>query len=339
MRGQFDKPNEEGSEDVAAAAYTGDIGDLVEVVDPQMPTLAAKKREGVEVQLYDSGASTHMSPFRERFVTYHRIPVRPIVAANNKVFHAVGMGDFQIQMPNGATSTSALLRDTLHAPEMGVTVVSVCRMVKAGCSVHFGQGSCTIKMGPNGRVIGNIPASANGLFKVERSLSPPEPVDIERSLSPPEPVDILTLHRRLAHIPADTIRALIRSKAVTGLRLTDDNCPPLVCGSCEYAKETLTAVRSVRRAAIANNGSKLGTVCTSNALGVTAAVSYPPAMSLLNIFESRALSGVLQWSTPHSIMAWRCYSTTGYMDAYVPCCIRPTCRRLSGQKRPISPCG
>ncbi len=45
--------------------------------------MAAKEQVGAEVELYDSGASCHMSPFHEHFVTYQDIPARPITAANN----------------------------------------------------------------------------------------------------------------------------------------------------------------------------------------------------------------------------------------------------------------
>ena len=107
--------------------------------------MAANETTGANQELYDSGASRHMSPYREHFVTYCKIPACPITAANNHVFYAVGVGDLQIQVPNGASSSKVLLRDALHAPEMGLTVVSIGRIVKAGYAVQFEDGSCKIK--------------------------------------------------------------------------------------------------------------------------------------------------------------------------------------------------
>ena len=208
---------------------------------PQVPVLAAGEVASVEAELYDSGASRHMSPYRERFVTYRDIPARPITAANNRVFYAVGAGDLQIQVPNGASSSKVLLRDALYAPDMGLTVVSIGRITKAGCSVQFEDGLCKIKRG--GSTIGCIPASANGLYKVEHALV---------AASAPEFVDILTLHRRLGHISVDAIRTLVRSNAVTGLHLIDD-FPPFTCDSCEYAKQTRKAIRKEREAAQADS--------------------------------------------------------------------------------------
>jgi hypothetical protein len=219
-------------EDVEAWAVVEEEEDEDE--PPQIPAMAANEARDAEVELFDSGASRHMSPFRERFVTYRDIPARPITAANNRAFYAVGMGDLEIDVPNGASSTKVLLRDALYAPDLGLTVVSIGRIVKAGCTVEFEGGTCKIKR--DGHVIGNVPASANGLFKVEHALAAAE--SIER-------VDILTLHRRLGHIALNTIRNLVRNKAIAGIHLIDDN-PSLACDSCEYAKTTRKPIQKQR---------------------------------------------------------------------------------------------
>src|SRR6266850_6556095 len=154
-----------------------------------------------------------------------------ITAANNKVFHAVGMGDLKIQVPNGTLSSRVLLKDTLYAPNLCLTVVSIGRILKASFKLEFMEGSCSIKKGKDGPVIGRIPASANGLFKVEHVFAAVDtPI-------PDEPVDILMLHRRLGHVSTNTIRSLIRASSITGLHIIDD-FPPFICDLCEYAKMT-----------------------------------------------------------------------------------------------------
>ena len=76
--------------------------------------------------------------------------------------------------------------------------------------------------------IGNVPASANGLFKVDHTLAAAESL---------KHVDILMLHCRLGHIALNTIHTLIHNKAVSGIHLIDDHSP-LACDLCEYAKMT-----------------------------------------------------------------------------------------------------
>jgi hypothetical protein len=183
----------------------------------------------VETELYDSGASQHMSPFCHWFKNYQTIPPRPITAANKRTFYAIGTGDLQVNIPNGNTITPILLHDTLHAPEMVLTIISIRRITSAGHSITFETKSCQIK-NPAGKLIGNIPASLNGLYKVKHSY-------LMANATPVEQVDIHTLHRRLGHISANAIRTLIRNHAIEGIQLIN-NGSPIICNSCEYAKMT-----------------------------------------------------------------------------------------------------
>jgi hypothetical protein len=189
-----------------------------------------------EAKLYDSGALCHISPFRHRFVTYQPITPRPILAADNRVFYTSGTGMLQIEVPNGPSlATPILLWEALHAPDIGATVVSIGHIAKAGYTVLFDGGTCKIQ-NKNSKVIGQIPVSQNGLYKVERDHA---------GLIIPEDNGILALHRRLGHIPADAIRALICYNVVTGLHLLD-NKRPIFCKSCEYAKVTCKRINKER---------------------------------------------------------------------------------------------
>jgi hypothetical protein len=106
---------------------------------------------------------------------YQSIPLRMITAADKHVFYAVRMGDLQVEVPNGNTSMTMLLRDALHAPDMGITIISVSHIAKAGYSVCFKGNSCKIR-NPSGDTIGDIPASANGLYKVDCVCMAADPI-------------------------------------------------------------------------------------------------------------------------------------------------------------------
>jgi hypothetical protein len=202
---------------------------------------SARANGGVETELYDSGASRHMSPFRDRFVSYRTIPPRAITAADKRVFYAIGVGDLRVEVPNGKSSTSVLLRDALHAPDMGLTVVSISRITGAGHTVSFEGKSCKIR-NKAGVLIGDIPASASGLYKVEHAYAAVDSL---------EKVDLPTLHRRLGHIAGDTIRSLIRNNLIDGIELLDDGSP-LLCDSCQHAKFTKKPIRKERVAPLAD---------------------------------------------------------------------------------------
>ena len=91
-------------------------------------------------------------------------------------------------------------------------------------------------MNKKGTVVGTVPTNNNGLYRVEHvcAASPVNKV-----------VDIPTLHRRMGHVAADTIHALVRTGAIQGISLID-NGQPLYCELCEYAKATCKVIKKER---------------------------------------------------------------------------------------------
>ena len=223
--------------DIGAWALIEEI--LEEEEETGQSSFASNAR--TEGELYDSGASCHMSPFRHQFISYRSIPPRPIMAADKRHFFAKGMGDLRIQVPNGESFTPVILRDALYAPEMALTVVSISRIARAGYSVSFEGNACKITDN-KGKTVGTVPSNNSGLYRVEHVCT---------ASSINEFVDIPTLHRRMGHIAADSIRALVRSGAITGVSLTD-NGQPLYCESCEYAKTTRKSIKKEREGAQAS---------------------------------------------------------------------------------------
>ncbi len=158
------------------------------------PAQAGQVR-GSAPELYNSGALRHMLPLHDRFVTYQEIPPCPITVADKRVFYAIGVRDIMIDVPNGESSTQIRLKDALHALDMGATIVSISHIAKAGFSVCFEGQLCKIKDSCD-KIIGEIPASNNGLYKVDWVYS---------AIMMQERVNLATMHRRLGHIAPDTI--------------------------------------------------------------------------------------------------------------------------------------
>jgi len=59
-----------------------------------------------------------------------------------------------------------LLREALHAPDIGMTVISIGCITKAGYTVLFDGGTCKIQ-NKNTKIVGQIPVSQNRLYKME----------------------------------------------------------------------------------------------------------------------------------------------------------------------------
>jgi hypothetical protein len=116
----------------------------------------------------DSGASCDYCPDRSKFTNY-KIVEREITTADGKTLKAVGVGDLQIELPNGSKMTKMTFENAMHAPGMAFTLISISRLDKAGYSVVFNKGMCTIR-DPKSQTLATIPHS-DGLYRVVASKS------------------------------------------------------------------------------------------------------------------------------------------------------------------------
>jgi len=112
----------------------------------------------------DSLANRHYCPDRSKFRNYHPIKGTDITTVDGRRLKAVGIGDVYIQLPNGSGHTKSLLRNTIHAPDMAFTLISVSKLDEAKFSVSFDKGICTIK-NPTGVMMAKIPC-ADGLYQI-----------------------------------------------------------------------------------------------------------------------------------------------------------------------------
>jgi hypothetical protein len=55
----------------------------------------------IDIELFDSGASRHMSGHQRRFINFTKIEAQPITAADKRSFDAIGKGDMYIDVPKG----------------------------------------------------------------------------------------------------------------------------------------------------------------------------------------------------------------------------------------------
>ena len=98
-----------------------------------------------EVELYDSGATRHMSGFRHKFLDFTRIEPVPITTADKRSFEATGKGNMYVHIPNkNQPNSRILLKDVLYASAMGITLVSISRIAGTGSTVVFTGNVCRI---------------------------------------------------------------------------------------------------------------------------------------------------------------------------------------------------
>ena len=142
----------------------------------------------------DSGASRDYCPDRSKFSNYKRID-RNVTTADGRTIKAIGMGDMHVELPNGSKKTKVIFKNAIHAPEMAFTLISISRLDKAGYSVIFNKGTCTIN-NKSGRVIATIPHS-DGLYRV---VAPKEPSNRDYTNVTSEKMTISRAHQKPGHI-------------------------------------------------------------------------------------------------------------------------------------------
>jgi hypothetical protein len=197
--------------------------------------------ELINIELYNSGASHHMSGYRHHFINYCTIPPKPIRAAKKCSFSAIGMGNMYITVPNSdKVPTRVLLKDVLYAPLMGVTLVSISQIAIAGSTLVFQDLTCCIYK--KDKTCVGVIEMKNGLYHVF-THHPKTAASAETLAPPPKIMSINKLHQCLGHVAHKAARSLMKKGLVHGVQL--DNSKATVCESCEWAKGTRKPIQKV----------------------------------------------------------------------------------------------
>ena len=200
--------------------------------------VAESVQMSAKAELYDSGCTNHISPYKNDFDNLQAIEPRHFRAVNKQMFSTIGKGELVIDVPNDNGTTELRLLEVLYSPEVAYTLVSIGRLDEDRFFARFGGGKCTI-IDVNKEVVGVVPKIATRIHKVEHEE------DIAN-----EAVERLTLgcfHRHMGHISPEVARKLVKDQLVTGIRL--EYTPygrPFFCASCVYAKATWKAVPKMR---------------------------------------------------------------------------------------------
>ena len=197
-----------------------------------------KTKESTE--LYDSGCTDHISPYRNQFERFEHTVPRQFHAANKDTFSTIGKGELIIRIPNGADHTELRLSNILYSPNVGYTLVSIGRLDENGFSALFGKGKCVLR-GPDDELLGEVLKSSQSVYKIDHVNGYANAAG--RALTLHE------LHRHLGHPSIPVVRELLKDKLVKGIRLeytpqSDD--VPFFCESCVYGKAIRKAVSKLR---------------------------------------------------------------------------------------------
>jgi hypothetical protein len=162
----------------------------------------------------DSGVSDHYCPDHTRFQNYQSLDNCNITTVDGRTLKAVRIGDVCIDLPNGSKQTPALLKDTVYAPDMAFTLISIGCLDQANCSVTIKREMCTI-WNSDGCIMGTIPR-ANGLYCLINA-GKGSPTDHANDAA--GKMSISEAHHKLGHILHSAIRNAISTGQITGIEL------------------------------------------------------------------------------------------------------------------------
>jgi hypothetical protein len=195
------------------------------------------------VELYDSGASRHISPYKADFMSYTTLsPPLYLNAANQHKFPAIGKGTLVVKTPVNGRESVLPLYNALYAPSVGYTLVSLRTLDEEGYSSHIRDGHLQL-ISPSGELIVNVTHNASRLYKYERSLESAHAIEL---------MTLIELHSHLGHISVASTCKLIENRAVKGIKL-DPDVPKTDCKACIFARATCIPVPKPRISVLALN--------------------------------------------------------------------------------------
>src|SRR6266481_2933107 len=188
----------------------------------------------MEVDVYNSGASAHMSPSQSRFISLQSITPRPIKAADHTLFVATAVSELHILIPNGKTTRDVTLKQALFCPDLAFTLVLLTKCDIAGYTALLKDCKCTIS-DPHGTVLGQVPLTG-GLYKHKYAPKVPEAANVMQKIP-----TLNQLHWQMGHISPHAVKTLVKTGAVTSLVL-DMHSEASFCDACVKAKPTCVPI-------------------------------------------------------------------------------------------------
>ena len=216
----------------------GDLGDWPSNEgDMAMATITTTDANwGTRIKLYDTGATCHLSPFKNDFKTYRPLTppiLRLLNTANQQHFQVIGSRSMAIQVHNGDAESEVLLQGVLYVPSTAYTLVSLGTLDEEGYCMSVGGGYLEITE-PYGQRVGQIVRTLHGLYHVAH----------EEEANTIELLSVMELHQWMRHIAPSTVQKLVNSRAITGVKI-DHELKESHCNVCLYAHMTCKPIPSV----------------------------------------------------------------------------------------------
>jgi transposase InsO family protein len=186
---------------------------------------------GTAVEVWDSGASTHMSPYRSLFTSFTEGSSVKVSVADDRILQAKGRGEMDICIPNGSEMTTRRIKNVLYVPDMSFTLVSIRQITRSGVQVCFDDDDHCYLYDKKAEVeIGSVGIGADGLYSVTRKLPSVKAYSVKK-----KKLTLMEAHRILGHIDPDSVKRMVRDGVVDGIEI-DPKSKEEQCEACIRGK-------------------------------------------------------------------------------------------------------
>ncbi|SGY28204.1 BQ5605_C083g12992 [Microbotryum silenes-dioicae] len=228
--GTTSRAHKKGSRTIASPAVTSPTD--TERPEPTTFTaclLATPSAFPKSAWLLDSGANRHMANDSTLFSSLRPF-TGPHVAGVAGSLPSTGCGSVRLSTSAGPVVAT----DVLLVPSLPCNLLSVRRLDRLGFTVSFGSGHAAIR-NSSGTVVATARAIANDLYALNVAPSTCMPNAL---LATPHRVSLLTLHRRLAHLPVAQLKNVVQKGLVTGVDwvYSEEEFRSFHCNACLASK-------------------------------------------------------------------------------------------------------
>ena len=168
-----------------------------------------------------------MTPHQNLLKNYQNFPKpRTIRGADKGTFNALGIGNLKLMTRVEGKTIDIHLKDTLYAPKIAFTLISIGRCDDAGYHTEFAHQKCVIKSA-TGKVLLQAP-KLYGLYRMDNKMSKHQSY---------QSFSAIEIHKKLRHISQKTLSHLLKHGMILGIGL-DSVDQKITCDACIKFKIT-----------------------------------------------------------------------------------------------------
>lgn len=182
----------------------------------------------------DSGASHHMAYDRSVFTGYRPVDAFAVEMGDKSTSSVVGRGDVKVQVVSDGTRRTCVLKNVLHVPDLGFSLVSVNQLTNLGHRVLFRKNRVEIL---NGRDVIATGSKSGGLYTLDVQTTRGRTSKSATACA----ASLQLWHERMGHVHHSGILQMARKNTVNGLDISGSKTETVNCEGCVMGKMARTA--------------------------------------------------------------------------------------------------